>query len=337
MQQRGLPKTYLTDGCGLFWINVDGRAEKARPSGRINRAEVQATVQLVAALTKHLARTGLEATIGVVTPYRSQKELLGEVLAKYPNIKVGTAHTFQGDERDIMIFSLVLSEGIEQSIDWLNRTVNLLNVALTRARNTLFIVGNWAFCNRLADGSKYKALADYALNIGAPIVGSLNELTFFGDTTGQKPRGAEQETSHRVTLRRWIAEAQDYVWWLDASMTIQTLYLLHELVSHPDTTVRELRLMTTTARVGDAAADGGLNLDVLYAVRAALHKHGISLKLGAAENLALENPSMFSRGYAHVVPSLNNLQPDRIFVSDVGVSLSSVRFEAQWRECTLVT
>ncbi|MFV2070843.1 MAG: AAA domain-containing protein, partial [Pirellulales bacterium] len=62
-------------------------------------------------------------------------------------IIVDTAHGFQGDERDVMIFSLVAGEGMPPgTIKWIHDPTtdskNLLNVALTRARLGLNIVGN---------------------------------------------------------------------------------------------------------------------------------------------------------------------------------------------------
>ena len=54
-----------------------------------------------------------------------------------------TAHRFQGDERDIMIFSPVIGRGIPKgSIGFLSKTPNLFNVAITRARSCLIVVGS---------------------------------------------------------------------------------------------------------------------------------------------------------------------------------------------------
>lgn len=82
--------------------------------------------------------------VGIVTPYRNQVELLqGQPHSK--SLLIDTVHKFQGKERDIMIMSTVSDrvrrmEDNENS-DFLNDP-NLINVALTRAKNRLYIVAS---------------------------------------------------------------------------------------------------------------------------------------------------------------------------------------------------
>ena len=84
-------------------------------------------------------------SIGIVSPFRGQVELIkkavsqvltGEIIRKH-DIEVGTAHTFQGDERDIMLLSLTIAPNSHfQSIVFAQKP-NLFNVAITRARKKL--------------------------------------------------------------------------------------------------------------------------------------------------------------------------------------------------------
>ncbi len=63
-------------------------------------------------------------------------------------MKVLTAHKFQGSEKDIMIFSSVLSgKGDGNNDRWYNANPQILNVALSRAKYLLYIVGDKAFCD----------------------------------------------------------------------------------------------------------------------------------------------------------------------------------------------
>lgn len=56
---------------------------------------------------------------------------------------VDTVHRFQGDERDVMFFSPVISEGVEpRALGFLRSNGNLFNVAITRARGLLQVVGD---------------------------------------------------------------------------------------------------------------------------------------------------------------------------------------------------
>lgn len=84
-------------------------------------------------------------SIGVVSPFRGQVELIkkaimqvfSESIIRKHKIEVGTAHTFQGDEKDIMILSwCVADNSFAQSLTFLQKP-NLFNVAITRARKKL--------------------------------------------------------------------------------------------------------------------------------------------------------------------------------------------------------
>ena len=81
-------------------------------------------------------------SIGVISPFRAQVEQLkisiGKVLSdhmiKKHQIEVGTAHTFQGDERDIILMTWAFApNSFPQSLTFLQKP-NLFNVAITRAR-----------------------------------------------------------------------------------------------------------------------------------------------------------------------------------------------------------
>ena len=64
-------------------------------------------------------------------------------------VLVDTAYGFQGDERDVMIFSPVIAKGITPSAArWVESPPNLINVALTRAREALFVVADFDFCKQ---------------------------------------------------------------------------------------------------------------------------------------------------------------------------------------------
>lgn len=82
--------------------------------------------------------------IGVITPFKSQSILINRILkkeipefAKY--IDVGTVHTFQGAERKIIIFSSVY--GNEDGCYFINRAPNLMNVAVSRAKDSFLVFG----------------------------------------------------------------------------------------------------------------------------------------------------------------------------------------------------
>ena len=82
-------------------------------------------------------------SVGIISPFRAQVEqlkvsvskVLSDYMIKKHQIEIGTAHTFQGDERDIMLISWAIADNsYNQSLIFLQKP-NLFNVAITRGRN----------------------------------------------------------------------------------------------------------------------------------------------------------------------------------------------------------
>ena len=140
---------------GVHWKNCEGEVFKHPAGSKINHAEV-ATVNEVFQEVLHKI-SGTDLSVGVVTPYSRQEDAIAKrIIQSTPNyselkdkhkIEVLTAHKFQGSEKDIMIFSLVLaSRGNGNSDQWYNIYPQIINVALSRARYLLYIVGDKNFC-----------------------------------------------------------------------------------------------------------------------------------------------------------------------------------------------
>jgi superfamily I DNA and/or RNA helicase len=100
---------------------------------------------------------------GIITPYRGQARLLRRLLKMQHyfrklkrHITVGTVDGFQGQERDVIVISLVRSNA-EGQIGFL-RDLRRMNVAMTRARMKLIIVGN---AETLSRHKFYRALIEH--------------------------------------------------------------------------------------------------------------------------------------------------------------------------------
>jgi len=130
------------------WEQVEGKFERPGGSGGINVPEAEAVV----AELQRLEAQGYPGTIGVVTPFRAQANRIRQMAMSgisssffsSAEIDIGTAHTFQGDERDVMIYSPVITTGASRGALWFvgERNMNLFNVAITRARSALIVVGD---------------------------------------------------------------------------------------------------------------------------------------------------------------------------------------------------
>ena len=98
-------------------------------------------------------------------------------------LTVGTAHTFQGAESDVMVFSPVVASGANpRAAEWISKEEGLLNVALTRARRALHIVGDKSFCQEtpgplgeLAKFVSQRAGVAHVSRTGSPAIEAVRE------------------------------------------------------------------------------------------------------------------------------------------------------------------
>lgn len=157
---------YQIEPKGIYWINTVGNQH---PQQNINLTEIQKAVNLARKLA--IQHNGI--SIGITTPFADQaKEINRVIQAKLPvdltmRLKSDPVHKFQGDEKDIVILSLVVSDNSPPfKARWINEKVPfLVNVAVTRARNTLYIVGNADYCNNLPSDSPLGFLIRYIKSI----------------------------------------------------------------------------------------------------------------------------------------------------------------------------
>ena len=118
--------------------------------GRINKAEAELTLLTLAEYFTKIGKQrvlGDSIDVGIISPYRAQVQYLKKLIKKYEFFKpyrrlisVNTVDGFQGQERDVIFISLVRSND-EGQIGFL-KDLRRMNVAMTRARMKLIILGN---------------------------------------------------------------------------------------------------------------------------------------------------------------------------------------------------
>lgn len=135
------------DSC---WINIKGNVR--------GKQTVDAQVSFATKLIKHLSTDGqLPEDVFIITPFKEIRRNLIKALNeevrsaghfkkshfdKWCRTSVGTVHTFQGKESAIVLFILGADQEHDGSAKWAASKPNLLNVALTRAKQRIFIVGD---------------------------------------------------------------------------------------------------------------------------------------------------------------------------------------------------
>lgn len=154
----------------MVWIDsseAEGREEFVGENfGRINKVEAEMTLSTLRSYFDKIGKARIleeHIDVGVISPYRAQVQYLRRMIRKdaffkpYRHaISVSTVDGFQGQERDVILISLVRSNDDGQ-IGFLS-DLRRMNVAMTRARMKLIILGDAATMTR---HTFYKKLHDY--------------------------------------------------------------------------------------------------------------------------------------------------------------------------------
>lgn len=153
-------------------------------------------------------------SVGIISPFRAQVEqlkvsvsrVLSDYMIKKHQIEIGTAHTFQGDERDIMLISWAFADNsYMQSLTFLQKP-NLFNVAITRGRNKVinFISRN---PRELPDGhfrNYISFMQEYQNRKEALLSGEIDE-NIYKNSLEREVAEKIRELDHKVTAGADIA------------------------------------------------------------------------------------------------------------------------------------
>lgn len=126
-------------------IQVDSVESSKRAGSRYNEKEAEAISEWVSKyfneIKKAYPKEDLKNLIGIVTPFRMQVQVIKKALPSGMKkmIDVGTVHTFQGGERRVIIMSTVY--GINDGCYFMDTSKSLLNVAVSRAKDSFIVFG----------------------------------------------------------------------------------------------------------------------------------------------------------------------------------------------------
>ena len=138
-------------------VQVDTTYSQRVGTSRQNKNEAEAIVEWIAEnfpviLERYQLRAeakqlefNSKLVLGIITPFKSQSTLIKRFINKKlpdyaADISVGTVHTFQGAERNVIIFSSVY--GNQEGCFFINRNTNLMNVAVSRAKDAFVVFGD---------------------------------------------------------------------------------------------------------------------------------------------------------------------------------------------------
>ena len=165
----------------IEWVDDDANDDETvgetfvgETFGRINKVEARQVMELLQAYFEKIGKQRIldeSIDVGIISPYRAQVQYLRHLIKKETFFKpfrhllsVNTVDGFQGQERDIIIVSLVRSNNDGQ-IGFL-RDLRRMNVAMTRARSKLIIIGDH---ETLAHHEFYNKLYEYIKSLSVDI------------------------------------------------------------------------------------------------------------------------------------------------------------------------
>lgn len=155
--------------------HVNGVCESVNGGSRKNITEAEIIAQWIAQHEKKLlaayGQTSLKDIIGIVTPFNAQQhavieacKALGLDAGTSAGMTVGTVNALQGAERPVIIFSTVYTKRNNGS--FIDRSRSMLNVAVSRAKNTLLVFGDLDTLESAPEGSPRRLLADFLSDNG---------------------------------------------------------------------------------------------------------------------------------------------------------------------------
>ena len=173
--------------------------------------------------------------IGIITPFKNQKDLIEHRLKEEhleQEINCGTVHAFQGDEKDEILFSLALTDHThEKTYDWLKNNRELLNVAVSRAKEKLILISSNKELKRLHKKDEQDdlfELANYVQTNGEYKVTSRENSS---RALGIKPYSSETEDAFLTTLNQALSVLIEDDSQYSVKREVQTSHLFEKLPS----------------------------------------------------------------------------------------------------------
>lgn len=142
------------------------------------------------------AKSHKDKKIGVITPFANQKEYISGLLKEngLTDVACGTVHAFQGDEKDVILFSLALTDKThEKTYQWLKNYKELINVAVSRAKDQLVILGSSGNLERLHRSEEKDDIYELVEYVKSRGTSQVTERTASSRALGIKPYSTETE------------------------------------------------------------------------------------------------------------------------------------------------
>lgn len=198
----------------LLFFNSE--EEQFEQSGKVNEGEADLVVYLIKRLIAIYKHNNLpfdvSSKVGIIAPFKNQIALIKNKLEEadipaYDLITVDTVERFQGGQRDIIIYSFAVN-----NLSQLESVVNLnedktvdrkLNVALTRAKEQIFLIGNASI---LSQNHVYYKLIEFVRESGGGIAESIQEILASDEVEKTTETSSNNEILHTVVSAPYFSK-----------------------------------------------------------------------------------------------------------------------------------
>lgn len=170
------------------------------------------------------ALSNKDKEIGIITPFVNQKKLIEEELLRegIENASCGTVHAFQGDEKDIILFSTAVTDQTQAgTYEWLKNNKELINVATSRARDRLIVLSSRKNIERLHENDKEDDLYELARYVWTNGTAVVTPKSVNSRALGVKPFSSATEEAFLQNLNH----ALENIW------LTQSRYVIHKEVA----------------------------------------------------------------------------------------------------------
>lgn len=183
----------------LRFIDTSKR-DKLKYFGKKNVSEIEAKE-----ICKFIKENS-NLSIGIITPFVHQKECIEFHLKQnqIDDITVGTVHAFQGDQKDVILFSTAITNSTQKgSYEWLKNNKELINVAVSRPKNKLVVLGNLKALNKLSkENDDLRELVDYVRKNGESVV---TDVSIESVALGTRQMSTESEKQLTETVNHVLS------------------------------------------------------------------------------------------------------------------------------------
>ena len=177
----------------LVYVDIQG-AKPREKNTSINEVE-----QII-----EYCKMNKDKSIGIITPFVNQRKLIEQKMKEsgMGNITCGTVHAFQGDEKDVILFSTAINdETSPKTYNWLKNNKELINVATSRAKEKLVVLSSMQNVQRLHRNNEEDDLYELIQYTRTNGESQISQKVAESRALGVKPFTTKTEEAFLGTLR----------------------------------------------------------------------------------------------------------------------------------------